>query len=243
MRTTILLLLLLSQAQLAHAERPYTQTASLAATGGLPDLLGVRVGFERLFPFRVTLGFGLFPINGIINQIVRLNPQPVSFSSTTDTYNLYPTANYSATAFGLDLRYHVASSGFFLNLAWSNLYFATSFSASLKNEATGGSSSNAISGSASVIQPMVGLGVGYEISFTSGFFLSFMGGASLPLATISNVSLGGTAAQAAPLQSGGDTTFDNARASFQSSLDAAIAAYRAFLPVIPMLTIQIGWVF
>lgn len=241
-KTLALLCLVFGLTPSALASRPSTQTASLAAVAGLPDLIGVRVGFEKFFPFRATLGFGLFPINGIINQFVRFNPQPVSFVSGTP-YNLYPTANYSATSFGLDIRYHVASSGFFLNLIWSNLFFASTFSAALKNETTGGTLSGAVSGNASIIQPLVGLGVGYEISFMSGFFMNFMAGASLPLATLSSVSLGGTAAQAAPLETGGDASFTAARNSFQAALDGAIAAYRAALPVIPMLTVQIGWVF
>ncbi len=204
----------------------------------------MRVGYEKFFPFRVSLGFGLFPINGILNQYIQLAKQPVSFSSSPDTFNLYPTATYSATSFGLDLRYHVASSGFFINLNWSNFYFANTFNGELRNDTQNQTvAGSAVTGGANIIQPMIGLAVGYEFSFQNGLFFNGMLGAAYPLATLSSINLGGTAAQAAPLQSGGTASFDAAKASFQNSLDAAIAAYRRLLPVIPMLTIQIGWIF
>lgn len=211
---------------------------------GIPQLIGVNLSYVGWTPLSIGLGFGSAPINSLISRQVTLNPIPVSLPSISDSYSLYPSASFQVYSFSAFIKYFLGDSGWMAELLYTSLTLNASFQADLKDETTGGISSNVVSGSAQLTQPILGLALGYEFSFFSNFFASFALGAGYLFPPSYSFSIGGTASAAlGALPSADETSFDSAKSQIQSSFDSAVAAYRSALKFIPFLLINVGVAF
>lgn len=214
------------------------KTLALDVIAGTPQFLGLEISYLGWSTIVPGFGFGSAPINGLLNSMIRLSSVPVSFS-LPDTYNLYPTATYGLYSYSGFIKIFPGKSGFFSDILLNYATFTANVSANLKNETTGGTSSNAVTGTANLNQLTLGLTVGYQFR-VSNFFFSLAGGGGWLFTPAYAVSLGGTAASVIGVIPNGEQAFSSAKSQIQTSFDSAVASYRATIKFMPIFYINVG---
>jgi hypothetical protein len=192
--------------------------------------------------FEFAVGFGSFPINGLVHSIYNFQPIPIDLQ-TSDTYTLNPSGTFSLSSIYLYARWYPWTSGWFLQTGFYSMSFSANISGALVDQTQGTSSDGAISGSVSITQTMIELGPGYQIVFGSHLHLDLGVGVLYLLPGTSSTDLGGSLSNFVTLNSTANANYEAAKASLATDVNQAMSSYRDRYKFLPSAFLSLGYIF
>jgi hypothetical protein len=217
--------------------------AGIALTAGVPQLLALDARVTALAHFEFGIGYGAFPINSLANSIYQYQPTPVDLG-TSDRFNLYPSGTYALSGVFAFARFFPSNNGgFFVHESNHSVNFSADISGSIKNETTGGVTNGALTGGVDINQPLLMVGPGWQFLIGDHFNLDISLAALIFLPATSNTQIGGSLAGFAALNSGAQTSYDQARTSITQSVNEAMAKYQESVKILPTAYLSIGYLF
>lgn len=216
---------------------------AVEAVAGVPQMFGLQLSFVGLPRLRAGFSFGSAPVDALLRSSIRMERQPLNLTGSTDVYYLLPSASYTLTSTTGFIRWIPWGEGWFAQINYASWAFRGNLSGALQNETQGTTVAGVGSGSINLIQPMLGLTLGYELALDSGLFFSFGLGVEYLLRTQATVSLGGSATAYLPLLPDADQAFSDAQTNAQAQVDQAVRTLQQTVSVIPGLFFTVGYAF
>jgi len=220
-----------------------TKNVGLGLSGGLPQLISLEMSLLTLSPLTFGLTYGSAPINGIINRQLNLKPIPIDVGGGLGSFEIVPNASFSLTSFSGYVRYYFGNEWFFAQLGYGALTFKASVSAGLRNKDTGASVGGIVSGSATLVQPMVYPAIGGEVLFPFGLYMNLGLGAGYLLKLKKSISIGGTAVSYASLLPETSAALNEAKAKLETEFNQKVDEIRELVNWSPVAFISLGLAF
>ncbi len=214
----------------------------IGATVGFPQLISGEIVVTALPNFEFGGGFGSFPINGIAQSLYAFSPVPIDLQ-TGNTFQLNPSATYSISGLYGFARWFPWETGFFLQFGMATLAFSAQLNGTLVNTTLNTSVSGALAGSISLNQPMLEIGPGYQVRIGDHFHLDMGLGIMYLFGASSSVTIGGSLANFASLNSTAQSNYTAAQQSVVNAVNQAMTIYQQNLKLLPSLYLTVGYLF
>lgn len=215
---------------------------SLGVATGLPHFISLEVGYIGLNWLSFFAGFGSFPLNTVVNSVIKISPIPLA-TVAGNSFSVVPSTSYSLYGFNASVRAHPLDGGFFTQATYANWIFNGTLALGLRNDTSGTTYNNIVSGTLGLNFHQIGLLIGYQFFFKFGLFIDLGIGASYLAALTSNVSVGGSAADFASIVGTNNLDLDAVRTSINSQVQSALDLIRNQVPVLPDVLITVGYAF
>jgi len=217
--------------------------AQVAVVGGLPNLLGLQMGFIGLKKWTFGAEFGMYPgVDSYINDHYKLNPIPIGVISK-NPYYLVPTAEYNLMNMGGFIRFFPFSQVLFLHAGFGALRLGGNISADFRDELTGFTMNDVVSADLTVWVPHTSLLIGLEAQFGFGLFLNVAIGGMYLIQAKHTLDIGGLAGMAIMADPDSDDGLTGAKKDLDKKITKELENFYNQYKISPAAFFSIGFAF
>lgn len=230
----ILIVHLSSGANASTSSTSSTGKFSLDVVAGLPQLIGVEVGFTGIKKLQIGAGFGFLPVNSILGDKADIPPQPLNA-----TFSLDPSNDFSMIAPSAYIRFFPTANRIFLQLSFAYWQLSDDISGDLLSLGFV-VMKDAVTGKADVKVANLSLIVGYKVNLKQNLFFSVGAGVSYLLSATSSIEIGGDYASVASVIPGLSTEFEIAKQSAKEDLENTVEDLKNDYKLLPVAFVNLG---